>query len=679
MAKYEIYKGSTDVTLDVFIQDSTSTTGAGKTGLTYTGISAAYNRIRSSAVGITMATQTVTGAHSDGGFVEINADTMPGHYRFDAPDELFLTGSNAVSVNLKGSGMANLPLEIELLGVNLQDPVRGGMTALPNANAEASGGLPTLSAAQASNGTIQANVHRWLTGTPNALQSGRVDSYIGAIANGVIAAASFAANALDAVWSTASRTLTAFDNSFKTGYALSSAGVQAIWDALTSALTTVGSIGKLLVDNINATIGSRATQTSVDDGIQDIQNDILNLETLIDALPDAAETATAVWEDGNWATYNSEGTPALELRSMIRSKVIGQATISVVSTQTSFTLNDIGYLSENNDTYNGCVIVIYSQSNPPRNKCVGIVADYVAATRTITLLSDPAIFTITSGDSVFMLTDKTLKAEQYTAPDNSTISTINTKIGTPVATVSTDIAGVQSDTNDIQTRIPTTLSGGRMRADTLAINGEATAAARLQADYSDETGNTIVMRRGTVVDSDGTYIELDSNASTEDDFYTGMLIRIEGNVAGLRMITAYNGTSKQATLDKVFDTSPSDPDTFIIYPTRGPKVDLTLRTTDVNSATLASLAIKKNTAFTNFEFFMVSSTDHRTGKTGLTITSTRSIDGGAFASTTNTATEIGGGFYKINLSAADLNGTMITFKMTGTLADDLQFSIVTQP
>ena len=32
-------------------------------------------------------------------------------------------------------------------------------------------------------------------------------------------------------------------NNDKTGYSLSAAGVQAIWDALTSALTTVGSIG----------------------------------------------------------------------------------------------------------------------------------------------------------------------------------------------------------------------------------------------------------------------------------------------------------------------------------------------------------------------------------------------------------------------------------------------------
>ncbi len=50
----------------------------------------------------------------------------------------------------------------------------------------------------------------------------------------------------------------------KTGYALSAAGVQAIWDALTSALTTVGSIGKLLVDNINATISSRSTYAGGD-------------------------------------------------------------------------------------------------------------------------------------------------------------------------------------------------------------------------------------------------------------------------------------------------------------------------------------------------------------------------------------------------------------------------------
>lgn len=59
-------------------------------------------------------------------------------------------------------------------------------------------------------GMAHADVKEWLGAAPNALQSGRVDGYLGAAAAGVIAAATFAAGALDAVWSTAARTLTGF-------------------------------------------------------------------------------------------------------------------------------------------------------------------------------------------------------------------------------------------------------------------------------------------------------------------------------------------------------------------------------------------------------------------------------------------------------------------------------------
>lgn len=132
------------------------------------------------------------------------------------------------------------------IAADLSDLVRLGLTALPNAAAEASGGLPTLSAAQASNGTIQSNVHRWLTGTPNALQTGRVDSYVGAMAASVIAAASFAANALDAVWSTAARTLTAGTNIVLakgvgvTGF--NDITAADVWAAGTRTLTSFGTL-----------------------------------------------------------------------------------------------------------------------------------------------------------------------------------------------------------------------------------------------------------------------------------------------------------------------------------------------------------------------------------------------------------------------------------------------------
>jgi hypothetical protein len=46
--------------------------------------------------------------------------------------------------------------------------------------------------------------------------------------------------------------------------ALQPASIQAIWDALTTALTTVGSIGKRLADNIDAAISSRSTYAGAD-------------------------------------------------------------------------------------------------------------------------------------------------------------------------------------------------------------------------------------------------------------------------------------------------------------------------------------------------------------------------------------------------------------------------------
>ena len=43
----------------------------------------------------------------------------------------------------------------------------------------------------------------------------------------------------------------------KTGYSLSAGGIQAIWDALTSALTTSGSIGKWIVDKLDVVVSTR--------------------------------------------------------------------------------------------------------------------------------------------------------------------------------------------------------------------------------------------------------------------------------------------------------------------------------------------------------------------------------------------------------------------------------------
>lgn len=119
--KLDIKKASTDVTVYIFIQDSSSTVGAGLTGLAYDSGSLVcyYVRPLGTATALTLATQTVTGAHSDGGFVEVSSANMPGVYRLDLSDAICATGVNSVVVMLKGAtNMAPVVLEIQLVDEN---------------------------------------------------------------------------------------------------------------------------------------------------------------------------------------------------------------------------------------------------------------------------------------------------------------------------------------------------------------------------------------------------------------------------------------------------------------------------------------------------------------------------------------------------------------------------------
>jgi len=117
------------------VQDSASTTGGGKTGIAFNAASftAYYVRPAGSATAITLATQTVTGAWSSGGWVEVDATNMPGIYRFDIPNAVFATGVDHAVVMLKGaSGMAPVSLEYQLVGF---DPATSWLTSAQTAAA----------------------------------------------------------------------------------------------------------------------------------------------------------------------------------------------------------------------------------------------------------------------------------------------------------------------------------------------------------------------------------------------------------------------------------------------------------------------------------------------------------------------------------------------------------------
>lgn len=91
------------------------------------------------------------------------------------------------------------------------------------------------------------------------------------------------------------------------------------------------------------------------------------------------------------------------------------------------------------------------------------------------------------------------------------------------------------------------------------------------------------------------------------------------------------------------------------------------------------MLLKQSTA-RNRMILMVDSTDHITGKTGLTLTITASKDGGAFSSITPTVTERGTGWYSLALTAShtDTLGDL-AIHITGTAADatDIADQVVT--
>jgi len=96
-------------------------------GLTWEDIDQAYyTRDQAVAVPITPKTQTVTGAHDDGGFVEVDATNAKGLYRFDPPDACWATASRICAIHLQGEGLEFIPLKVDL--DNLSASIAGGQS-----------------------------------------------------------------------------------------------------------------------------------------------------------------------------------------------------------------------------------------------------------------------------------------------------------------------------------------------------------------------------------------------------------------------------------------------------------------------------------------------------------------------------------------------------------------------
>jgi hypothetical protein len=216
--------------------------------------------------------------------------TVPPKFTTLVIDSAGLVDANAVKVGPSGSGTAQTARDL-------------GASVLISSGT-GTGQLDVTS------GVIKSNLSQIL-GTALTETAGQIAAGFKKFFNIATPASTMDSLTLVATATSVTNGVTVSTNNDKTGYALTSAYdaaktasqagdamtltsgertniAAAIWNALTSGLTTVGSIGKLLVDNLDAAVSTRATPSDV---------------------PTAADNAGAVWDEdlSGHATSGSAG------------------------------------------------------------------------------------------------------------------------------------------------------------------------------------------------------------------------------------------------------------------------------------------------------------------------------------------------------------------------------------
>lgn len=340
MAKLAIKKASTDVTTYVFIQDSSKTTGEGLTGLTFETASlvASYVRPLAARAAITLATQTVTGAHSDGGFVEVDATNMPGVYRLDLPDAVCATGVPSVVVMLKGAAnLAPVLLEIQLTDFDLNDAspnvtvndmatdsltaaalkadavteIQNGLaleatlTAIKGAGWQATDSLRYIQANASStysvldeSGAVRILIDSIITHLTDIKGAGWTNQTLAKIVTDIAAISAGSGASPQEIWEYATRVLTAGTNIDLSSLA-TAAMLTDLHDTDIPAIKTETAAIKAKSDLIPATPAEAGEYTTAIAAVKSVADDILvdtgtTLDTLVKDIPTNAELTTAL-------------------------------------------------------------------------------------------------------------------------------------------------------------------------------------------------------------------------------------------------------------------------------------------------------------------------------------------------------------------------------------------------
>ena len=252
MAKQSVGTGTTGRVEYIYVIDSLSSTGLGKTNISFntSGLNGHYVRSAGTAVTITFVSQTATGSWTSGGWAEVDATRISGIYRVDLPDAIFAAGSDKAIVVIKGvSNTIPVTLEYQITGTDpsIQIPSSAAIanTVWTNASRTITGGI--------------ADTVTTLTNRSGFAITGNIDK------TGYSLSQSFPANFASLLISSGRVSIVQSDVNAIIGSIpeVNYSGIAATtWNFLASAVGNTSSIGYRLVNNLDVPVSSRSTLTS---------------------------------------------------------------------------------------------------------------------------------------------------------------------------------------------------------------------------------------------------------------------------------------------------------------------------------------------------------------------------------------------------------------------------------
>ena len=257
MSKIALRRGGTSNIIRVFLQDTTSATGGGKTGLTFSSsglIISTIADVEATATTYTAALTTIETITTIGTyaaptatkcrFKEIDATNFPGVYEIQIADARFsVANSTQLLVSIQCTGVSPVFAEYQFVLVDLLDSVRLGLTALPNVASGSAGAIIT-----SGTGTAQLSVSSGAV-TVGTVNSGAINA--ASIASSAITAAKFATDAIDSN-AIAASAVTEIQSGLST---LTSGQVEnAVWDATMSSHTGSTTYGGRVIRAVNSNV-----------------------------------------------------------------------------------------------------------------------------------------------------------------------------------------------------------------------------------------------------------------------------------------------------------------------------------------------------------------------------------------------------------------------------------------